>query len=283
MTPLIRSAFLMLVVCAWLAPVPVRAQAQDPSARVLPEYSSVDPDAPPVTLLDIAQREKFWPYRVALTEALTVGEKTLKVGLRGVLVTIRGDGMARVDFGRDGRFEVPLGKTDAVAAANAVRTGERFKFAPNFVHTIGTRMVDLTVPEDAGFSFKDLFPIPGYVAVYADLPTLEKLAPKLKPLDGLRDVRAMLFPHGDEINTEIRDRLLAKEWPAAFVLNRFAEGYTRSRIPDGASLPYVMVLSPEGRVLLEEPWTDASAAKVKATIEGAFPEPAPVAAAETAP
>ena len=60
----------------------------------------------------------------------------------GVLIRVEASGLARIDFGRDGLYEVPVGATDLVERANRIRTGELRKMAPNFVLAIGPRLVD---------------------------------------------------------------------------------------------------------------------------------------------
>lgn len=245
----------------------------------LPQYEAADPKAAAVTEKNLAGSERFWPYRIELTSPWQPPgrEKPLPAGTLGVLVRIEPSGMARVDFGRDGRFEVPVAKTDIVAQANRIRTGEAGKPAPNFVHAIGPRLVEADAPEIRVHDFGALFDRRGFVAVFADPQSeaLAGIASALGPLRQRGDVQVLLFPQGDVADPVVREKLRALDWPVPFVRDPHSEGYTVALRPDDAPLPAVMVVTPEGRVLLDAPWKAGLATEISATLDrelGAPPE-----------
>ena len=89
-----------------------------------------------VTEQNLLASERYWPYHVALTKPF----QALRPGTTGVLIRVESSSVARIDFGRDGLFEVPVAATDLVARANRVQRGELAKRAPNFVFALGPRL-----------------------------------------------------------------------------------------------------------------------------------------------
>lgn len=259
---------LVLVSTAWLCFAPI-ASAMDPSS-----FTAADPKAPAVTVESLVSSERFWPYQVELTTAWKPEgrDAPLAAGTRGVLVRVGTSGTARIDFGRNGRFEVPIAKTDLVERANQVRLGELAKPAPHFVHTIGTRLVDSGSEKIRFVNLADVYVPRGFLAVFAD-PDAEgfaKLAAELAPLRESDGVMTVLFPQGHHPDVKTRDALRAAKWPVAFLRDEYGEGYTRSIRGEGTPMPAVMLLTPEGRVLFDQPWGNGVTQSLQAVVQKEF-------------
>lgn len=223
-------------------------------------YDAADPAAPPVTAATLAAHERFWPYQVELTEPWQPPGRETPLPARTLAVLIRIDpaGAARIDFGRDGVFEVPVAKTDLVKRANDVRTGRLSKLAPNLVLAVGPRLMDSAAEKLDYHDRKTIAKARGFLAVFAD-PTAEgfrALAASLAPLRGRHGVMTMFFPQGQHPELGVRTVLHGVGWQVPFVLDQFSEGYTRSLRADAERFPAVMLLTPDGRVLLDRVWTE---------------------------
>src|SRR5262245_34436920 len=97
-----------------------------------------------ITQANVYENEHYWPAIVALTQEWLPpgGTQRLKVQYRGTLVRVEEDGRARIDFGRNGKHDIPIDHTDLVQRANEVRTGKRTKIAQNFVLRVGNSLLD---------------------------------------------------------------------------------------------------------------------------------------------
>jgi len=251
----LRFALALFVSTFLLAPAP----AMPLTAGAPPDYRAADPDAPPVTRANLLHSERFWPYRVALTFPYKPAgrEKPLPVGLQGILVRVEEAGdVMRVDFTRDGKHRVPVDVTDVVERANQVRAGELPKIAPNFVHAIGPRLVDAEAEQIRFYDFAATFEPSGFLAVFVDprAPGFAELAKSLVPLRGRHRVLTVLFPQGRYPDVETREQLRTLGWPVPFLLDQYAEGYTRSRLDEETRLPAVMLQTPDGRVVYQSSW-----------------------------
>jgi hypothetical protein len=232
--------------------------------------------APMVTQKNLLESERFWPYHVALVEAWTPRgvERALAKGTRGVLIRVEASGLARVDFGRDGLYEVPVAKTDLIAAANRIRegAGEEKNF-PNLVLAIGPRMVDpvtMVAPGPARLTQNRFF-----VCVFAD-PSAEgygELAKALASLPERPEVARVLFPQGQKTDAELGTLLRSSGWKGTFVYASMAQEYTRSLLPDAAAPPYLQLATNEGRVLFEGALNAAGVANLAAALDRALARP----------
>jgi len=241
-----------------------------------------DPEAPEVTAGNLLARERFWPYQVELVEPWQPPgrAKPLPEGTRGVLIRIGPPGRARIDFGRDGTSEVPLDRTDVLARANRIRLGEAPKSSPNFAHAIGPRLVDAAAPRIRALDVVQALRARGFVAVFADpgADGFSALAAVMEPLPGRPDVQTVLFAQGAHPDRELRQRLRKLGWTVPFLRDTHAEGYTMALRDADTPLPAVMVLTPEGRVLLDEPFDPGLPARIRKTLDDAL-GPVPEAAA----
>lgn len=241
------------------------------AASVGPDtYDAADPSAPEVTAENLLESERFWPYRVSLVSDWQPagGPAAIPAGTRGILVRVEPSGSARIDFGRIGRFETPLERLDVVALANRVRLGEEKKLAPNFVHTVGTRLVESDAPNIRPVPLEKLYEPARFLAVFADPSSsgFPALAASLAPLRMAPRTETVLFAQGRHDDRALWSRLRTLDWPVSFLRDEYGEGYTRSLRADGAPLPAVMLVTREGRVLLDRPWSDAVVRELEALI-----------------
>jgi hypothetical protein len=223
-----------------------------------PKFDAADPAAPRITEANVFENERFWPYQVELTKPFTpAGRKApLEAGTLAVLVRLERPGVARIDFGRDGRAEVPVGATDIVARADRIRLGEEQKIAPNLVFAIGTRLVDSAAPSIQGLDLGPVYAAKAFVAVFADPASdgFAGIAEGLKQLGEREGVLVVLFAKGEHPDRVLRERLRKLAWTVPFLRDSYSEGYISALRADHAPMPSVMVLTPDGRVLLDAPW-----------------------------
>ncbi len=260
------------------------ARAQDPVAAELPAYEPADPAAAIVTAETLLATDRFWPRRGGLVRAWTPPgrEASLPIGTTGVLIRVEPAGTVRIDFGRDGRFAVPVEATDVVERANRVRRGELEKTAPNLVLTLGPRLVDLDAPELGYLTFTEVNEAAGYLAVSVD-PSAEEfpaLAKALAPLQHRNGVLTVLFPEGFGADLALRDRLREFGWPAPFLPDHLAEPYAKTLLPDDLSAPAALLMTRDGRLLEATTLGEDSADRLAAAIERHFPEPSAVAGSD---
>jgi len=238
------------------------ALAAAPAVTELPEHSVADPRAPIISEATLLESERFWPYQTELPANGSVG----------VLIRVEPGGVARVDFGRDGKRSVPVSETDLVARANRIRTGDLEKAAPNFVFALGPRLLDSASDELRPLTFATVAEKPGFVCVFADpgQPEFAEIAAALSPLRERHGVATILFPQGEHPDPALRERLRALNWTVPFVYDHLSESYTRSLLDDGWKVPAVVLLSSEGRVLYESAWTPEAVAGLSSALAGAF-------------
>jgi hypothetical protein len=240
----------------------------------MPEYHAGDAGAAVVTGQNLLASERFWPYQVALNRPWRPagGGATLPSGLLGVLIRVEASGSARIDFGRDGRYEVPVDATDLVERADRVRRGELQKSAPNFALAIGPRLVDSASATLRPFGFETVIQQRGFLAVFAD-PAAKDFAALAKSLAPLRErdgVLTILLPQGEHPDAEVREQLRALKWPVPFVYDHLAESYTRSLLAGESPLPELILQTNEGRVLLQRSWSPELVPEIEAALEAAF-------------
>jgi hypothetical protein len=234
----------------------------------LPAHEARDPGAAVVTEENLAASERFWPYQVALTGRR--GETgRIPAGVTGVLIRVEAGGLARVDFGRDGLLEVPIGETDLLERANRIRLGEAEKLAPNLVLAIGPRLLDSAAASPAPFDVQRVSEHRFVLCVFADPAAdgFEDLARSLAPLREHGELLTVLFAQGEHADAWVRDRLRERSWTVPFVYDHLAEAYTASLLGARATLPAVLLLTAEGSVLLERPFTPEVAPELRETLE----------------
>ena len=225
-----------------------------------------------VTQQSLLESERYWPYHVTLVEPSKPDgrEKPLAKGTSGVLIRVERSGMARIDFGRHGLYEVPVAQTDLIQGANQVRKGELAKDFPNFVLAIGPRMLDpagMTARTAASLADLDRF-----LCVFAD-PAGEgftALAQALASLPAPAGTRMVLFSQGTSTDAQLGERLRSLDWSGSFVLARLARPYTRSLLDEGTPMPFLQLVTSEGRVLFEIVWDPANAPKLTAALGAAL-------------
>ena len=241
------------------------------AASAAKPWEIADPKAPVVTSANLLESERFWPYQIELVSPWQPPDRAtpLAAGTLAVLVRIENTGRARIDFGRDGLFEVPIDVTDLVGRANQIRLGAMPKIAPNLAHAIGPRLVDSDADTIRPLDFPATFEPQAFLVVFADpeAKSFEALARSLAPFRGRPGLLTVLLPQGLRPDVKVRDTLRALDWKVPFVMDQFDEGYTRSLLPRGTSIPAVMLLTREGRVLFERAWKTDTAAALASVID----------------
>ncbi len=239
-----------------------------------PVHHAADPGAAVVTEENLLTSERFWPYQVALTRPRPAPgrEEPLDPGFLGVLIRVEGNGLARVDFGREGLHEVPIGETDLLDRANRVRRGELQKMAPNLVLAIGPRLLDSasTPPRTLGLTAAS--EPAGFLCVFADpgARTFADLVAGLSPLRGRRGVSTVFFPQGVHLDPEVSERLRSLGWAVPFMHDGLAEAYTRTLVSGGTPLPALMLATREGRVLFQGGWSADVVPALTAALDEGF-------------
>jgi hypothetical protein len=230
----------------------------DGGLNPMPEHRAADPQAAEVTEQNLLESERSWPYHVELVQPLErAGSGALPSGTSGVLIRVQKGGVARIDFGRDGRLDVPVAATDIVARANQIRLGEREKSAPHFVYAMGTRLLDSAAPQLQPLELASVSTYARFLCVFADprAPDFAKLARVLAPLRDQPGTLTILFPQGRIPDPEVRETLRALGWTVPFVYDHLSEAYTASLLDDGVEPPAVLLQTAEGRVLHQSGWT----------------------------
>jgi hypothetical protein len=220
--------------------------------NALPVWTVADAAAPTVSAANLLSSERFWPYQAALARGITLpgGSRELPAGTLGVVIRIEPGARVRIDFGRDGLATLPVGATDVVARANAIRTGAAQKTAPNLTYAIAPRLLDAGTETPRRVRLEDSFERSAFLCVFArpDAPSFPKLASLVVPLANER-VLLVLFAQGEHPDAELHARVRAAGWQGAFALNHLAEAYTRTLVDGEIDEPQAALYSAEGREL----------------------------------
>jgi hypothetical protein len=254
-----------LLVFTVLAAAPIATWADEPRGA---------DESQPIHEGNLLENERDWPYQVALVGDWHPAGRAapLPAGSRGVLVRVEPAGLARIDFGRNGRHSVPVAVTDLVERANRVRRGELRKMMPNFQLAIGTKLMDSDAETLRPFRHRDMIDARGALCVFAD-PTAGGFAALVAALDAFRSHSAVLtifFPIGDHSDAEVRERLRSLKWPVPFVFDRYAEAFMRSLVGDEISLPALLLQTMEGRLLWHGAWSAEAAPALALEIDAVF-------------
>jgi hypothetical protein len=276
----LRSLVLLLLLPSLLLAVHARAQPGLESGGF--DHHAEDASAEVVTQRNLLASERFWPYQVALSEPWRPPgrEEQLAPGIAGVLIRVEDSGLARIDFGRDGIFEVPVDATDLIERANRVRLGELDKMAPNFVLDIAPRLADSAGDSLRPFGVRTALERSGFLCVFAD-PSAQgfgELAAALGPLADRAGVLTVLFPQGEHSDARLREQLRSLGWPTPFVFDHLAEPYTQSLLGEATPLPALLLVTREGRVRFQRSWTPAVMPELTGAIDRAAPPDNPAIA-----
>jgi hypothetical protein len=224
-----------------------------------------------VTAANLLEHEQLWPYRVTLTEAWQPpgDAAALAAGTLGVLIRVETGGLARVDFSSDGKYEVPIEKTDLVDHANRIQRGQLQKAAPNFFQAIATHLVDSQADSLTSLNPETIFDRRLYLCVFADGRGEEfaELAKSLRALSMRTDMATIFFPQGEPPDALTRDQLRSADWKVPFVYGFLSVPYTRTLVREGTPIPSVMLVTNEGRLLFQETWQAGTTARLQAALE----------------
>lgn len=233
-------------------------------------------DGGEITAANLLENDVFWPYHVALVRDVSQpsdGRRLSKEAI-GVLVRIDEGGIARIDFGRYGRYDVPVEQTDVVARANRVRSGTEFKMGPNFTLSIATKLLDSASPRLRPFPYRAQNDLRGVLCVVADPDAagFEEMAQALAPLHRMNGVMTVLLPQVEGHDAATRERLRALGWTVPFAFDVFSEGVARALMPADATTPWVILQTNEGRVFYQSSYRPEVAAEVERAIGQHFSE-----------
>jgi hypothetical protein len=245
----------------------------------LPARAGGDPQAPApetaaVTQANLLANERYWPFRVALTAPWQPPgrEKPLPAGSTGILIRVEASGAARIDFSADGKYAVPVARTDLLESANRIRRGALAKNSPTFTLAIATHLVDPASDPPRGLNPEVLDGRPGFLCVFAD-PKSEpfaKIAAGLAPLRDRHGVLTILFPQGGEKDPRVIERLRSLGWTVPFPFDFLAGPYTRTLIPEETPLPALLLQTNEGRVVFQSGWRENVVPELTAALDAAF-------------
>ena len=211
-------------------------------------------EAPQITAKNVYDHEVYWPNIVALTERWMPpnAERPLERAAQGVLVRVEGDEMMRVDFGRHGKYDVPIGVSDLVERTRGVRAGTVHKTAPNFLRQIGTRLLDSRTESVRPLNSGELARADHFLVVFADPKRADfwALTDRLSALQSEYDLQEIFVPQSvDRGDTEaIKEMLQSNGWAVPFTYPRLSETYTRSLLGAAPASSYALLVTPEGRV-----------------------------------
>lgn len=270
-----RAAILLLALLPLFMPAPLSADPSDGHMlSSLPEYRVEDSAAAAVTVENLLESERFWPYRVELNRPWQPkgSDAPLRVGSAGVLIRVEGSGVARIDFGRAGLHNVPIAETNLVETANRIRRGELEKGGPNFLLAIGPRLIDSAASSLRPFRYTTALDQRIFLCVFADTSAgdFAELASALAPLSERDGVLTILFPQGKHSDAQVREELRSIEWRVPFVFDHLSEAYTRSLLDKRAALPALLLQTPEGRVLFQSSWEGDSVSRLTLALDEAY-------------
>jgi hypothetical protein len=207
-----------------------------------------------VTAANLLEHEQLWPYRVTLAEAWQPpgGAAVLAAGTVGVLIRIETGGVARIDFASDGKYEIPIEKTDLVEAPIG-SSAERSRNGRRTSSTRSARTSSILQPIRSLRCVPRRSTIGAPTCVYSRIRGQKEFAEMVTALRPLKaHVETIFFPQGEQPDAATRDQLRAADWKVPFVYGFLSEPYTRTLVRDGTSLPAVMLVSNEGRLLFGE-------------------------------
>ena len=210
-------------------------------------------ERPTIPAAEVFAYEHAWPAIVVMTRAWPRqdSEVPLRARHRGSLVHALPDGRVRIDFGRHGVHEVPIEATDLLERIAEIDAGTRHKMGPNFILSLGTRLVDARSPTPAPLPSVELSAYAGFLCLFADVERGDfgDLAAHLHGLAEEAGVGLLLFPQsaaGVELNA-FHEGLRALGWRAPYAYPRLAPDHTRALLGDPPEVATALLLTPEGR------------------------------------
>lgn len=230
-----------------------------------------EPDAEAITAANLFDHERYWPYRVELTEPWGPADRPrpFEPGTRGVLVRLIDRDTARVDFAGLGVHEVPISTTDLVASARQIAAGKLHKFGPNLLVSLGPRLVSTSgdAPKRVGPSIMNRRLV---LSVFADPAQSDfgQMAEALSTLEGSDErFAAILFPKESLDERAIFDAVKRAGWEVPFVEPRLSKSYTDGQLRQTLRPPAILLSTDEGRLLYEGAWNENRLRDVRAVLE----------------
>lgn len=198
-----------------------------------------------------------WPTRVWLEEPLVddQGGVLVRPHRPGVLVYLRPDGQARVDFGRHGPHTVPVSQTNFASEANRIASAEGTKIFPNLLGMLMNRVVDSEAEELEPMQLAAQDIRGGHILlVFADTreADVRALVDFASRVEHAGDVRlSTLVPITDELDGDVLTDLRAGGWTAPFVMTPMAKSYVPAMLEPGLPRPFARLCTDEGKILAE--------------------------------
>ena len=268
----------LLIVLVWsameLMGCPQSSTDASQSEKVAGVESSASPATPgsampaiepqgKITPENILESERYWPEIVALTEPWLPpdSEKPLKKSYRGALIRVDEQGHARIDFGRHGKYDVPIEFTDLIERANQVESGALYKMAPNFISHFGTLFLHPSTPEMLPYPTAELAKAQRFLCIFANPrdPSFEKLARQLAKLSDQPGLQMILFPLSmkpDELEV-VKVTLKRVSWPVPFAYPAAAEMHAVALLGDVPTSAEALLVTADGRLLHRGTLSDA--------------------------
>jgi hypothetical protein len=243
---------------------------------------SADADLPPdgaqakvqpgdITPDTIFEHERYWPYRIKLSEAWRPesGERAFRVGTPGVLIRLIDADTALVDFAGLGVHEVPVSSTDIVESARGIVSGRVHHYGPNLLVALGPRLVDTRGEEPVAMR-PEFMQQRLILLVFADPgdDRFDALAQELSSLPEAPAFSAVLLPQGGSSSQEVFERMREAGWPAPFLQPRLSPGYSEGLLPEGLALPAVTLNTRNGRLLYQDRWEAGAIDRIRSALEG---------------
>ena len=167
-----------------------------------------------VTGENLLASERFWPYHVELTKPWPrAGAGSRSPPVHGRLDPGRRLGLARIDFGRGGLYEVPIGATDLIDLADQVRRGKLQRWRPTSCARSGRGWSIPDRPRPAP-TWSAAHGAEGFLAS-SRIPRrgLRGSGEALAPRRGRQGVLTVLLPTGEHPDAEVGERLARSDGP----------------------------------------------------------------------
>jgi len=215
-----------------------------------------------------------WPYRIALTEPFETESRTLPAGTTAVLIRLESPQRALVDFGRNGLHRIPVDATNITQQASAIDKGEVAKDFPNYVQTIGPRLVDVTIDPINKFRFEDVVDQEYFITIYADgdMDTLVTLAEAVEAQQSTLEqtqTLAFIIPQETMHDFDYAERMRAAGLKIPFMYGHLAMPYTRVLDHGAKAFPTMVLTDANGKILaLTTPSTGTVADQLATIVKG---------------
>ncbi|MEM7412560.1 MAG: hypothetical protein AAF430_20180 [Myxococcota bacterium] len=213
------------------------------------------PAGAPVTAQTLPILDDYWPYRVHLDEPWAPEGEQPIAQQRGLLMRVEDAEHLRVDFGRYGMHSVPVGMTDVLEQTKALRAEGNDGKIDNATRMIGRALGDPRWEPWRAYrrtdaAHRDLL----LVGMPLDRALLAQMQEPLSALDATDRVRVVMLFQGEITDQEIFDVLFELGWTMPWLLQRHTRGGTEAYLNEAEGLPWLALVTPNGRLLHQQAW-----------------------------